>query len=143
MRRPSQFTNRRPLRFNITPLIDVVFLLIIFFLVASHFVRSENAKPVDLPVASDAIADEQPTHRLTVTILQDGSLFINGKPVSEDEVHQRITTLAQAATADQSQPELRIRADRAGRWGAVSRLRDECARHNFTAIQIAVAKEAP
>ena len=82
MRRPSQFSNRRGLRFNITPLIDVVFLLIIFFLVASHFVRSENAEPVDLPTASQAVADEEPAHRLTVTIRKDGSLFIGGKPVS-------------------------------------------------------------
>ncbi|MCA9048548.1 MAG: biopolymer transporter ExbD, partial [Planctomycetaceae bacterium] len=40
VRIPSK-VSRSELQFNITPLIDVVFLLIIFFLVASHFARSE------------------------------------------------------------------------------------------------------
>ena len=39
---------------SITPLIDVVFLLIIFFLVASHFTNQENAVEVDLPKADEA-----------------------------------------------------------------------------------------
>ncbi|MBM4074764.1 MAG: biopolymer transporter ExbD, partial [Planctomycetes bacterium] len=45
MRLPSTQI-QRGLTFNITPLIDVVFLLIIFFLVASHFIRNETLEPV-------------------------------------------------------------------------------------------------
>ena len=67
------------LQFNVTPLIDVVFLLIIFFLVASHFVRAENQESVDLPKATQADdqADES-LNRLVVTVTADHLLHLDG-----------------------------------------------------------------
>ncbi len=51
MRLPNQ-SGRHSVGANMTPMIDVVFLLIIFFLVSSHLARQENRLPLDLPVAS-------------------------------------------------------------------------------------------
>ena len=142
MRLPAQFSSRRALQFNITPLIDIVFLLIIFFLVASHFVRNDNSESVDLPRASAANSDDNPAYRLTVTILADGSLSIGGKRTTSETVLQRIAGLASTATADGSQPEVRIRADRAGRFGMIRPLIEQCARHNIRSIQLAVSTDA-
>ncbi|MCH2211654.1 MAG: biopolymer transporter ExbD [Fuerstiella sp.] len=142
MRLPARFSGRGTLQFNITPLIDVVFLLIIFFLVASHFVRSENSEAVDLPQVSVASTDENPVHRITITILADGSYSLGGIRRTQDDVLQRITGLAVTAHSEDSSPEVRIRADRNGQFGRIRPLIEQCARHNIRSIQFAVSMDA-
>lgn len=143
MRLPTQYSQRTPLRFNITPLIDVVFLLIIFFLVASHFVRSEQAEPVELPFAgSGTVDDDNSPYRLTITISRNGSLFINGEPHSEETVFERVANIQTTAAAAKVEPEVRIRPDRLGQHGPFRRLYEHCAKHNIRHIQFAVTTEA-
>ena len=140
MRLPTQYSQRTPLRFNITPLIDVVFLLIIFFLVASHFVRSEQAEPVNLPAATggDTRHDEA-LHRLTVTIDRDGQMFISAEAQSQQSVLQRIAGLQIATAAAGVNPEVRLRADRDAQCGSVRKLIEHCAGRNIRSIQFAVS----
>lgn len=139
MRLPTQHSRRTPLRFNITPLIDVVFLLIIFFLVASHFVRSEQAEPVDLPLAAKSTQDlENSLHRVTVTIRRDGAMMIAGKPQSREAVFLRVKDLRAASSDSDVRPEVRIRADRSGTFGPIRRLVEHCAAQNVRSIQFAV-----
>ncbi len=140
MRLPAQDCRRHPLRFEITPLIDIVFLLIIFFLVASHVVRSDHTVPVDLPYAQDGSDDEEPAWRLTLTLLPDGQCSVGGTIVSSEDVRQRIARLPKAAADNGMQPEVRIRADRRGRFRAVRHIIEDCARHNITSIQFAVSE---
>ncbi|MEO2016504.1 MAG: biopolymer transporter ExbD [Fuerstiella sp.] len=140
MRLPTQYSQRTPLRFNITPLIDVVFLLIIFFLVASHFVRSELAEPVNLPIATggDTPQDEA-LHRLTVTIDRDGQMFVSAEAQTQQSVFQRIEGLQVAAAAAGVNPEVRLRADRDTQCGSVRKLIEHCAARNIRSIRFAVS----
>jgi biopolymer transport protein ExbD len=88
MRLPDTSGQRAPFRFNITPMIDVVFLLIIFFLVASYFVRSEHSREVALPDAQRGNPDDPTSeYRLTITVERDGKLSIAGNLVSEETVN--------------------------------------------------------
>ncbi len=90
----TRHNSATPFRFNITPMIDVVFLLIIFFLVASYFVRSEQSREVSLPEASKGKPDDfSAQKRLTITVDKDGQLSIAGNVVSEDEIIDRIRLL--------------------------------------------------
>lgn len=76
-------------------MIDVVFLLIIFFLVASYFVRSEQSREVSLPDASKGKPDDfSAQKRLTITVEKDGRLSIAGNVVTETEVIDRIRELS-------------------------------------------------
>lgn len=143
MRLPVQDSRRRALQFNITPLIDIVFLLIIFFLVASHFVRSDTLEAVDLPQASAANTDENPAHRLTITILADGRYAVSGEYLSREQILERITVLATAAKEQGDPPEVRIRADRTQTFGFVRPLLEQCARHEIRLIQFPVAVDTP
>lgn len=139
MRLPTQYNQRPPLRFNITPLIDVVFLLIIFFLVASHFVRSEQAEPVELPMATGGMDDnDEAPNRLTVTIAANGSLFVAGEPVTEQQVLDRIDLLNIDDNA--AVPEVRFRGHKDGRFGQMRRLIEHCASRNIRSIRFAVKK---
>ncbi len=70
---------------NMTPMIDVVFLLIIFFLVSSHMAQRENHVQLNLPNATTGNQDEQ-RESLTVNILADGSWQSGGVSVHEQEL---------------------------------------------------------
>ncbi|MBA7639611.1 Tol-Pal system protein TolR [subsurface metagenome] len=79
---------------DLTPLLDMVFLLLIFFLLTSFLVLPSI--PVALPEAETAEVHEKPD--ISITIKSDGSLQFNGKPVSDDKLQRslkRIYTFGQ------------------------------------------------
>jgi len=142
LRPPALGRQRSAFRFNITPTIDVVFLLIIFFLVASYFIRSEHARPVSLPQTPGGqpdAADNRP--HLTVTIEPDGRYSIGGQLLSQDSVVQRIQALAQSPeTLPNERGQVRIRADRTARFAEVRQLIEACADSQITSIRFAVVQ---
>uniref|UniRef100_A0A7C4LN08 Biopolymer transporter ExbD n=1 Tax=Schlesneria paludicola TaxID=360056 RepID=A0A7C4LN08_9PLAN len=102
-------TRRYGLEFSITPLIDVVFLLNIFFLVATYFVRHEQVDPVELPAATQGREDAEAAARIVVTITSEGLLTIASQPMTIEDVAARL----QAAQVEHSETvELRLRCDR-------------------------------
>ena len=103
--------NRRTtIGFNMTPMIDVVFLLIIFFLVASHFSRQENFVDVDLPQASTGEnAQDDETQRLTLSIPKTGSIFVGSRELPDADV-EALLRAEKARVPEGFQ--LRIRAGR-------------------------------
>jgi len=131
-------TQDRGFAFNITPLIDVVFLLIIFFLVASHFIRNENVERVELPIASQGQDDEEASNRLVVTVMPKGEILIGTTMITIEEFEQRIQTLI--AQHGAALTELRIRADRAVEYSRVEPLLLAAARHGVTRVRFAVLK---
>lgn len=63
---------RSEIEFNLTPMIDVVFLLIIFFLVASHFVARTKEEVIELPDSVQARIDEDEAGVFVITVTPDG-----------------------------------------------------------------------
>lgn len=99
-------------------MIDVVFLLIIFFLVSSQLAKRENRIPVELPsAASGQDSNDDETPRLTLTVEADGALWLAGHPIAIEDLPDRLT-----ARSEQSGEglELRIRCDRAVAYRLVS-----------------------
>ena len=126
-------------RFNITPLIDIVFLLIIFFLVSSHFVRTESLEPVDLPSASETLDEETLLpRRLVVTVAADGTLFVAGQRIGFDDVSDRITT---EAGREPRRVEVRIRGDRRVPYRFIEPLLLDCATAGISNVRFAVVDE--
>jgi biopolymer transport protein ExbD len=110
-------TRTRNVILNVTPLIDVLLVLIIFFLMATTFVLAPGIK-VDLPQAS-AVHQAQENDALVV-ITQDGTVYYQDQPVDLQALQ---ATLSQAR---QQQPELRlvIRADKGVAHGRVVEVMD-------------------
>ncbi|MCU0983063.1 MAG: biopolymer transporter ExbD [Pirellulaceae bacterium] len=92
-----------------TPLIDVVFQLLLFFLVATRFAAEDRELDVMLPAASEARPLIAQPRELFVNIDHQGQYFIQGKVVSGDEVAQ---ILRQAAADNPANQSVIIRADR-------------------------------
>lgn len=96
------------IQIDMSPMIDMVFLLLIFFLVASQIVKVEKAK-IELPFAVHAAVPEDETGRFLVSVDSEGDLFagVQQQEVTLEELKQIIQD---QVTAD---PEVRIviRAD--------------------------------
>ena len=66
---------------EMTPLIDVVFLLIIFFMVSTVFVDFSRRMDINLPSSKSSIIDEKPK-TLEIKMSKDKKIFLAGKPVT-------------------------------------------------------------
>ena len=135
MRLPSANANRE-LQFNITPLIDVVFLLIIFFLVASHFIRHEQLENVELPTATQGRDQQDATSRVVVTVATDRRLRLGAHEASIDEIEKQLLLMAEDHGANST--ELRIRMDRNLPYSVVEPLLLSAARSGIKKVRFAV-----
>ena len=126
---------------NMTPMIDVVFLLIIFFLVSSHLARRENELPLTLPAAGSGKSEqEELAARLTLNIQEKGSLILAGRPIRREELPQRLEA---AKRAEGDQLELRIRADRKVPYEHVSPVLRAAATSGIWNVTFAVVRQEP
>jgi biopolymer transport protein ExbD len=116
---------RGGLAFNLTPLIDIVFNIMIFFLLTAHFTRSAESETVDLPTATQTSDDEQAVRRLVITIHEDGSLHVAGQPATADGVE---TALVELLSGDRN-VQVQIRSDKDVPYGTVEPLLLMCAQH--------------
>ena len=132
--RPPPRPRGFPLGFNLTPMIDVVFNLIVFFLVASHFSRAEPKETLRLPSATQAADADQEPHRLTINVTPDGTWKVGGKDASLEVIGQMIATGA----AEHPTFAVHIRGDRAARYEFIEPLLQACAEHGVTAVKFHV-----
>ncbi len=96
------------LGFNMTPMIDVVFQLIIFFLVSSHLVKQESQLKLPLPVADSGTLSDDTQSRAVLNVRADGSLLLGGRPVAAEQLEERLRELLR----EKGELEIKIRADR-------------------------------
>src|SRR4030095_12242085 len=92
---------------NVTPLVDVMLVLLIIFMITAPLM-SHKIK-VELPKANlDQRPDKvPPAPPVTVTVKEDGSLYWNDSPVTHDQLESQLSVAAQATP----QPEVNIRGD--------------------------------
>jgi biopolymer transport protein ExbD len=93
---------------NLTPLIDVVFLLLIFFMVSTSFTKETHLK-VDLPQAEGAPSSDQP-EQIEILIAVDGSYAVNGRALVNTRPDTLKTALEKIANGNTKLP-LIITAD--------------------------------
>ena len=122
---------------NITPLIDIVFLLLIFFMVSTTFER-ESEIDVTLPEAAIDAPTEQ-SDMIEITISADGVFFINGKRV----VNKQVATLKQAllkVANGREDPPIIISADAKATHQAVVTVMDAARQLGFVHLSFATSQ---
>lgn len=125
---------RRPeASIELTPLIDVVFLLLIFFMVSTSFVR-EARIAVDLPEAAGQPLEEEAG--LALAIDAAGGYAVNGRVLADGEVATLVGALRPLARPD-GQSHLLIAADASATHRAVVRAMDAARRAGIARIDIA------
>ncbi len=93
---------------NLTPMIDVIFLLLIFFMVATTFQDPERELDLDLPQAQSGSTLTEQDDEVVINIKQDGTLVISDREVTQEEL---VRHLNQTAQQDPETP-VTIRGDR-------------------------------
>ncbi len=73
-----------PIQINVTPLIDVVFAILTFFVISSLYLSRTQGLPVNLPKAISGQADSP--SQVTVTIYANGNIFLNQDAISLDQL---------------------------------------------------------
>jgi biopolymer transport protein ExbD len=68
------------LQFQMAPMIDAVFLLLIFFLVATSFINPESQLPTDLPNKEQREQDEDVPRQFSVKVTEHGRIEVDGRP---------------------------------------------------------------
>jgi biopolymer transport protein ExbD len=128
-------TQRRSSGINLTPLIDVVFLLLIFFMVSTTFTR-ETRLSVELPEADGQAATEELPRQLEVLVDREGSYAVNGDLLVNRKIETIMSALELASRADKSMP-ITIIADAEAPHRAVVSVMDAAGRLGFSQLSIA------
>ena len=119
---------------NLTPLIDVVFLLLIFFMVSTTFDRHAKLK-VELPEAS-ASTEQKLEEPVVLSIDAKGNYFINDRQVVNTTL-ETLKTALQKTVADKKDVSLELRADAKTPHQSVVRAMDAASQLGLTRLSIA------
>ena len=130
----SKLGDEEELQVDMAPLIDCVFLLLIFFLVASRFEQEERQMDVTLPQAADAEPTIYPGQEVFVTVTPEGKYFMEGQELTAPMLRTRLKAMYQANPGKQR---VTIRADAASNAGALVTVLDACNQANISNYSIA------
>lgn len=108
----SQTRSKKRPTINLTPMIDVMFNLILFFVVSTTFREQPGIKLV-LPSAQSAQATE--IKELVLTMTKEGNLFLNEKPLNRSQLKEELSHKA----AQMKDPSLILKADEKVAYGEV------------------------
>lgn len=124
---------------NLTPLIDVVFLLLIFFMVSTSF-EQQTALKISLPKASQQ-AELKKDKAIEVAIDAEGRMYVNQQGLLNSRAATLTAALATAAGSNRTLPVV-LRADAQTAHHYVVTTMDVLAKMGFTNLSIAAAREA-
>jgi biopolymer transport protein ExbD len=122
-------SKKRSLIINVTSLIDVMFLLLIFFMVTSTF---KNQPAINLVLPRSATAEETVVAPTVVYLTKQGEVFLNDQPVTDAELKQRLEGIQAASGQDR----VVLRADQDAAHGEVVRLIDLIKESGFTRVSL-------
>jgi biopolymer transport protein ExbD len=124
---------------NLTPLIDVVFLLLIFFMVSTSFVKQSQIT-IRLPEAESTAMVEQPPEQIDIMITEQGTYLVNGRELINNRPETIRNALQRVSGGDSSLP-LTISADANARHQHVVTAMDVAGRLGFVRISIATVDD--
>ena len=127
-----RFTPRKPRGgehdfFDLTPMIDVVMQLIIFFMFTSQFAQVVRSQ-IDLPEEPGEAETVESEEALIIDVQTDGSLIVAGQPIARDKLVGMIAAELAARGNNASQLRVLVRADRAARSTHINAIAEELAR---------------
>lgn len=107
---------------QMAPLIDCVFLLLIFFLVATTMKKHEPELPIDLPFSGASVLAPKESGQLVLGLDEKGQRYVNGEIVTTEMLHRAIRKRAEISTTGK----VRIDADENVRYADLIQLVELC-----------------
>jgi biopolymer transport protein TolR len=123
---------------NVTPLVDVMLVLLIVFMVTAPLLKA--GVPVELPESrAKALAEER--NQLTLSMSRDGNVYLDDAAVDVGELAGLLAAIGPGP--DGKLPLVTLRADRALDYGRVMAVMGELNRAGFTSISLVTSAGAP
>ena len=135
----TKYRRDHTMAINMTPLIDIVFLLIIFFMTVSQITRIRDL-PVQLPTITSGVSPSKVTN-VTINVNKEGEIFITGKQRSVDEVVLVLSELLTKYNNNPSRVKIEIRYDHRSTSATMNRLVKRLTDLGFTQIMPVVSME--
>jgi biopolymer transport protein ExbD len=127
--------NESPAQINIVPMIDVIFAILVYFIVSTLSLTRLESLPVNLPGASTAQVQNAPP--VTVSLTKAGTVAVNEQTVPLSEVQNRVRVLVPTG----QNAVVVINADREVNYGQVVAIMDQL--RQIPGVRIAVATQRP
>ena len=124
------FVKKKP-RIEIIPMIDTMFFLLVFFMIATLAMTIQHGMPVTLPTAESS-TDKIAEH-VSLTLTREGRLYYNKEAITLQELEMRLANLRQSS----SDPSLLINADEQVPHGRVIKVMDLIRLSGITSMSIA------
>ena len=115
---------------NLTPLIDIVFLLLVFFMLTAHFIE-DQAIDITLPKANSAKPIEKDQY-VEIVLTPEGELMVGGKPVAKDDLEETIRGAMHAP----NKKFVRLRGDHESNFGMAVHVMDAARRAGAESLDI-------
>ena len=123
---------------NMTPMIDVILTLVIFFLVASKFTDEEKSLGLKVPSVSSQSAVTAAPEPKIVNVFSDGRILLGTSPVSLDSLTKQLTE----AKGQYRKLTVLVRGDRNTTHGRMTEVYDACRRAGVSEVAISVRVDA-
>ncbi len=123
-------------KLNLTPMIDVVFQLLIFFLVAAKYEQAERQMDLVLPQSTEAMSMIAKPKEITVNVDREGGIFVVGRKLEKEEL---VAMLRQAQADNPGRQTVIIRGDASTALQYVQRVLDACSQAGIKDARITSA----
>lgn len=105
------------------PMIDMVFLLLVFFMCVSSLAQADKSIPVDLPESAESKVPDDLSNRRIVSVKEDGRVFLGAGEVSLEELKNAVSR----AVGETPQLRIQVRADSQSRFEQIQGVLKQCA----------------
>ena len=138
-------TKNRPLDFapqtagvaasiQMAPLVDIVFLLICFFMLTTQLIAMQQDEAIDLPTMTAPVAQPQSPAEIVVNIRADGTLRANSAVVNLAELRDLLMHESERAAADAKPLRVVVRADRRQKFALLGKVMEACAEADIKSV---------
>ena len=136
-----KFTSRQPppVSIQLAPMIDILLLLLSFFIINYQFSKSETELNVSVPTAQEGAEPERVRGEIIINIVADGSIRVEGLAVDRQQLLDKLAAIAKQF---QNQP-VRIRGDGAVPYQRIVEIIDTCQTAGIWNISFATQRPEP
>lgn len=124
---------------QLAPMIDIVFLLLIFFIVTWQFTKSETELSVSVPTAQEGAEPDRQKGEIVINVMGDSTIKVEGKAM---DLEQLLSTLSSIAASFENQP-IRIRGDGVVPYQRIVEVIDTCQKAGIWNISFATQRPTP
>ena len=132
--------------FQIAPMIDVVFVIMLFFMVMAGAVKVEHELKTTLPGNAETAKETEMPDEITIGVSENGTITINEDPVGQpndkvlDNLYNEMMKMATAAKQSKTKLLITVQAEEAAKYERVINVLDVLARADISNVTFAVAE---